>query len=189
MSKPEEEVGEHREAPEDGAHEKEYELLKRIREELGDALITEGTYVHVQPRRVFVEVVPDRIREVVQHLQDTFDMWQFSTLSGRDLGDDLQACYHFFLNDDKIAVTLRVTVPREKPEYPSITTIVPAAEFVENELRELYGVVTIGHPNVRRVELPENWPADEYPMRKDWADPRGLMQRSRTTGPKPKEEL
>lgn len=189
MSKETEPVSEHHSAPEDDAHKEEYKLLKTIRDDLGDAILAEGTYVHSQPRRVFVSVVPDRIREVVQYMQETLDMWQFSTLSGRDLGDDLQACYHFFLNKEKIAITLRVSVPRDKPEYPSLTTIVPAAEFVENELRELYGVIPVGHPNVRRVELPENWPKDEYPMRKDWADPRGLMQRSKTTGAKDKEDL
>jgi Ni,Fe-hydrogenase III component G len=62
--------------------------------------------------------------------------------------------------------------------------LVPAAEFIENEVRELFGIVQIGHPNVRRIELPEDWPANEYPMRKDWEDPRGLMKKSRTTGPK-----
>ena len=189
MSRPVEPVSEHHPAPEDDAHNSEFRILKRIRDDLGDAVIAEGTYVHSQPRRIFVEVVPDRIREVIQYMQETHDMWQFSTLSGRDLGDDLQACYHFVLSKEKIAITFRVSVPRSKPEYPSLTTLVPAAEFVENELRELFGMIPAGHPNVRRVELPETWPKDEYPMRKDWTDPRGLMQRSKTTGAKPKEEL
>lgn len=189
MSQPKDPVSLWHEAPEDEAHQEEYKLLRSIQEELGDALISEGSYVHIQPRRIFIQVVPDRIREVVQYLQETHDMWQFSTLSGVDTGDDLQACFHFFLTESKIAITLRLNVPRSNPEYPAITGIVPGAEFVENELRELYGVVAVGHPNVRRVELPENWPSDEYPMRKDWADPRGLMTRSKTTGPKKKEDM
>lgn len=189
MSQSTETTSEYHPATEDESHKKEYELLRKIREELEGSIILEGTYVHVQPRRVFIEVVPERIREVIQYMQETYDMWQFSTLSGRDLGDDLQACYHFFLTKEKIALTFRVTVPREKPEYPSLTTIVPGAEFVENEMRELFGVIPVGHPNVRRVELPETWPKDEYPMRKDWSDPRGLMSRSKTTGAKAKEEL
>ena len=189
MSRPTEPVSEHHEAPTEGSHNEEYELLQRIISDLGDDIITEGTYVHKQPRRLFIQTKPESLRDVVLYMKDTHDMWQFSTLSGRDLGDDLQAVYHFFLNETKIAITIRVNVPRARPEYPSITDIYPAAEFVENELRELYGIIPLNHPNVRRVELPENWPRDEFPLRKDWTDPRGLMTRSKTTGPKQVEEM
>jgi Ni,Fe-hydrogenase III component G len=188
MSRSSEPVSEHHPAPEE-THKDEYELLHKITSDLGDDIIPEGSYVHTQPRRIFLQVKPERLREVVLYMKDTHDMWQFSTLSGRDLGDDLQAVYHFFLNEKKIAVTIRVNVPRSKPEYPSITDIYPSAEFVENEIRELFGIVPTGHPNVRRVELPENWPKNEFPLRKDWADPRGLMTRSKTIGAKPTEEL
>jgi membrane-bound hydrogenase subunit beta len=187
-SPPETEYVEHYPAPREG-HEAEYALLDYLLKDLADYVLPDDSYVHKQPRRVFVQVKPDHIRDVVQYMQEKYDMWQMSTLSGRDLGDDLQACYHFFLNDKKIAITFRLNVPREKPEYPSITDIIPAAEFIENELREFFGIVAVGHPNPRRIELPENWPADEYPLRKDWTDPRGLMKRSQTTGPKSKEEL
>ncbi|TFG29161.1 NADH-quinone oxidoreductase subunit C [Candidatus Thorarchaeota archaeon] len=189
MSGSNEIISEHHEAPRDGGYEKEYALFDEILSDLGDDIVKEGSYVHKQKRRVFIQVKPETLREVIIYMQNTYDMWQFSTLSGRDLGDDLQAVYHFFLTDKKIGISFRVNVPRSNPEYPSITDIVPAAEFVENELRELYGVVPLGHPNVRRIELPENWPKDEYPMRKDWADPRGLMTRSKTLGAKPLEEL
>lgn len=178
-----EKITEHHPAPREG-HEAEYELLEEMIGDLKDAIIEEDTYVHKQPRRIFVQLHPEKIRNVVQHMLDKYDMWQFITVSGRDLGDDLQACYHFVINDRKIAITFRLNVPRNKPEHPTISDLVPAAEFIENEVRELFGIVQIGHPNVRRIELPEDWPANEYPMRKDWEDPRGLMKKSRTTGPK-----
>lgn len=189
MSKPEEVISEYHAAPRDGGYEKEYALLERIFTDLGSAVIRQGSYVHKQPRRIFIQIIPERLREVIKYMQKTHDMWQFSTLSGRDLGDELQAIYHFFLTYEKIGISFRVNVPRLKPEYPSITDLVPAAEFVENEIRELFGIIPVDHPKVRRVELPENWPKDEFPMRKDWADPRGLMTRSRTLGAKPQEEL
>ncbi|NHI84203.1 MAG: hypothetical protein EAX81_07875 [Candidatus Thorarchaeota archaeon] len=182
-----ESVTEHHMAPEE-EHEEEYALFRQVMADLEGDVLIEGSYVHKQPRRLFFQVLPDKLRDVVQYFMTTHDMWQASTLSGRDLGDDLQANYHFFLNDQKIAITLRVNVPRNKPEYSSITDLMPAFEFVENELRELFGVIPVGHPKPRRCELPENWPKNEYPMRKDWADPRGLMQRSKTTGPKKPEE-
>ncbi|MBD3407942.1 MAG: hypothetical protein GF411_17610 [Candidatus Lokiarchaeota archaeon] len=178
-----------RPAPRESGYQEEYALFDSLLQELSDYVIPSESYVHVQPRRLFLQVKTENIRDVVQYMLDEYDMWQLSTLSGRDLGDELQACYHFFLNDRKIAITFKLNVSREHPEYPSITDLVPAAEFVENEIRELYGIVPVGHPNPRRCELPENWPENEFPLRKDWEDPRGLMERSKTTGPKPKEEL
>ncbi|MCF2137382.1 MAG: NADH-quinone oxidoreductase subunit C [Candidatus Thorarchaeota archaeon] len=189
MSGTESAIPEYRPAERDESHKKEYALLDTILRDQPDAVVAEECYVHVQPRRVFIRVHPEKLRDFIVYMQNTHDMWQFSTLSGRDLGDDLQANYHFFLNAQRIAVTIRLNVPRDHPEYPSITDLVPGAEFVENELRELFGIFPVGHPNVRRCELPENWPSEEYPLRKDWADPRGLMKRSKTVGPKPKEEL
>jgi Ni,Fe-hydrogenase III component G len=179
---------EHHSALREG-HEDEYALLEEILRSLSDAVIENECYVHKQPRRVFIQVKPQAIRDVIQYMQEKYDLWQFSTLSGRDLGEDLQACYHFFINEKKIGVTFRLNVPRSKPEYPSITDLVPAAEFVENEIRELLGIVPIGHPNPRRCELPENWPADEFPLRKDWQDPRNLVNRSKTIDAKSMEEL
>lgn len=189
MSKTDEIISEHHEAPKDAGYEKEYALLERIVSDLSDSVIPQDSYVHKQHHRIFIQVIPEHLRDVIQYMQETHDMWQFSTLSGRDLGDDLQAIYHFFLTELKFCISFRVNVPRSKPEYPSITDLVPAAEFVENEIRELFGIIPVGHPNVRRVELPENWPKEEYPMRKDWTDPRGLMTRSKTLDAKPQEEL
>lgn len=178
-----------RPAPKEAPYLEEYALLEEIMSNQADIVISEGCYVHKQPRRIFVQIQAERIRDFVQYMMDKYGLWQFSTLSGRDLGDELQANYHFFLTDRKIAITIKLNVPRNNPEYPSICEIVPAVEFIENELREMYGIRPMGHPNVRRVELPENWPEGEYPLRKDWEDPRGLLQRSKTLGPKPKEEL
>ena len=157
--------------------------------QLSESVIDEGTYVHKQPRRIFLSLRPGKLREVVQFMQQNYDMWQFCTMTGRDLGDDLQVNYHFFLNEEKIALTFRMNVPRSKPEYESITDIVPAAEFIENEVNDLLGIVPVGHPRPRRMELPEDWPGGQFPLRKDWSDPEGMIEQSKTTGPKPRRKL
>ncbi len=189
MSDTQEIESEMRPAPREDLYSEEYAILDDIITNLSDIVIPDDSYVHKQPRRIFVQIKAEKIRDFIHYMIEKHDMWQFSTLSGRDLEDDLQANYHFFIHPKKIAITIRLNVPRGNPEYSSICDMVPGVEFVENELREMYGIRVIGHPNVRRVELPENWPEGEYPLRKDWDDPRGLLQRSKTLGPKPKEEL
>ena len=57
------------------------------------------------------------------------------------------------------------TLDREHPELPSVCDIWKAADFLEREVFDFYGVVFIGHPDMRRLYLRNDWVG--YPMRKD----------------------
>lgn len=67
-------------------------------------------------------------------------------------------------------VTISVKIPRENPESPSLTRIWPSCEYHERETYEMFGITFTGHPNLRRLLLPEWW-ADTPPMRKDYKPP------------------
>ncbi len=53
------------------------------------------------------------------------------------------------------------------PEFPSVTPLLPAADWYEREVHDLLGLVPAGHPDPRRLVLHENWPDGCYPLRKD----------------------
>ena len=57
------------------------------------------------------------------------------------------------------------TLDREHPELPSVCDIWKAADFLEREVFDFYGVVFVGHPDMRRLYLRNDWVG--YPMRKD----------------------
>ena len=57
------------------------------------------------------------------------------------------------------------TLNREHPELPSVSDIWKAADFNEREVYDFYGIVFIGHPDMRRLYLRNDWVG--YPMRKD----------------------
>jgi len=61
----------------------------------------------------------------------------------------------------------RADVPLEGPAYPSVTPVVPAAHWDEREVRDLLGIVPVGHPDPRRLVLHERWPRGYHPLRKD----------------------
>ncbi|STU62634.1 formate hydrogenlyase subunit 5 [Klebsiella pneumoniae subsp. ozaenae] len=65
---------------------------------------------------------------------------------------------------------MRVEVDANKPEYPSVTPRVPAAVWGEREVRDMYGLVPVGLPDERRLVLPDDWPDELYPLRKDSMD-------------------
>jgi len=64
-------------------------------------------------------------------------------------------------------VTIRVRVPREIPELPSISRIFGGADWYEREAHEMFGIAFSGHPNLIPLVLPED--ATFHPLRKDFS--------------------
>ena len=71
----------------------------------------------------------------------------------------LDAAHGFFI--------LRVPVPPDQPLFTSLTNAVPAANWQEREIQDLFGLKLEGHPNPRRCALHDDWP-QVYPLRKDF---------------------
>jgi len=63
-------------------------------------------------------------------------------------------------------VTLLVSIDAACPELPSLTTAVPAANWHEREMRDLFGIVPVGHPDPRTLVVHDGWPRDTFPLRK-----------------------
>ena len=63
-------------------------------------------------------------------------------------------------------VTLLVGVDPACPEVPSLTTAVPAANWHEREMRDLFGIVPVGHPDPRPLVVHDGWPPGAFPLRK-----------------------
>ncbi len=67
----------------------------------------------------------------------------------------------------KCWVVIASLIPPEDPRYPSVTNDVPAANWAEREARDLLGLEPQGHPDPRRLVLPDDWPDNVYPLRED----------------------
>jgi Ni,Fe-hydrogenase III component G len=70
----------------------------------------------------------------------------------------------------KCWITVRAEVDPVSLEFPSVTPRVPAAVWGEREVRDMYGLRPVGLPDERRLVLPDDWPDDLYPLRKDSMD-------------------
>jgi Ni,Fe-hydrogenase III large subunit/Ni,Fe-hydrogenase III component G len=66
-------------------------------------------------------------------------------------------------------IRLRADLPIDDPSYPSVARLVPAALWDEREVKDLFGIVPIGHPDPRRLVLHERYPGGYHPLRKDVA--------------------
>ncbi len=98
--------------------------------------------------------------------------WGFLTaITGLDSvkTNELEALYHFV--NGAANVNLRVRIPRENASIPSVCGSIPAATFFERELGEMFGITVVGTPNSDRLFLPEEWPTNTPPLRKDFVMP------------------
>ncbi len=73
--------------------------------------------------------------------------------------------------DSAAVVVLRVPLPRDGASVPSVCGPIPSATLYEREFIEMFGVACVGTPNSERLFLPEQWPADAHPLRKDFVVP------------------
>lgn len=118
-------------------------------------------------RRVFVTIKRDRLRDAVRYLRDHEGLTHITTISGVDAGDGIEVLYHLTKKD--LSLILRVKVPMEEPAVDSIVDILNGAVLYEREVHDLLGVVFEGHPDMKRLILPDEWPEGVHPLLKKWS--------------------
>jgi NAD(P)H-quinone oxidoreductase subunit J len=88
-------------------------------------------------------------------------------------GKELVSFYHLIkLSDDSDRpdeVRLKVFLPRDNPRVPSVYWIWKGADWQERESYDMYGIIYEGHPNLKRILMPEDWVG--WPLRKDYVSP------------------
>ena len=77
-----------------------------------------------------------------------------------------QLSYHIVSHVYKERIRLRALVEGDAPAVDSITQVWPAANFYEREVFDLFGIRFEGHPNLRRIMMPDDWQG--HPLRKDY---------------------
>ena len=77
-----------------------------------------------------------------------------------------EVIYHLLSHSRKERVRLKVRLAGKDPSLESITSVWPTANFFEREIFDLFGIRFEGHPNLRRILMPENW--EGHPLRKDY---------------------
>jgi NADH-quinone oxidoreductase subunit C len=77
-----------------------------------------------------------------------------------------QLSYHLLSHASKERIRLRALVDEGDPAIDSITPVWPAANFYEREVFDLFGVRFNGHPDLRRIMMPDDWKG--HPLRKDY---------------------
>ncbi len=83
----------------------------------------------------------------------------------------IEVVYHLFSYRHRHGIVLKVEADRSNPVVPSVEGVWKAANFMEREVYDLFGVTFTGHPDLRRVLLPDDWVG--HPLRKDYQEAGG----------------
>lgn len=129
-----------------------------------------GEDINSTPTAVYLK--SDQLPEVCEFLRDDdrmyFDM--LSCLTGIDNGPEsnMEVVYNLYSIPFDHHLMIKVETGRDKPEVPSVSAIWKTALWHEREAYDLLGINFTGHPDLRRILLPEDW--EGHPLRKDYKE-------------------
>jgi NADH:ubiquinone oxidoreductase subunit C len=117
-------------------------------------------------RRIFARVGVDSFKEAARYTILDLGFDHLSTITGIDLGGEVEVVYHLVLKG-ATALSLSVRAPKDNPAIPTISDIMPNAAIYEREVNDLVGIRFEGLEDSSPLILPEGWPGEVHPLRKE----------------------
>ena len=142
------------------------EVLKDLREKFKGDIIE---LFDKSPKRVYVEIKPESIIKLSEFIFRNLGA-RFNIASGVDVRYNIEILYHFTIEEINLLISVRVKLPKDKLEIDSIANIIKGANWIEREIHEILGINFKGHPDMRKLLLPDEWPEGVYPMRSDYEE-------------------
>jgi NADH-quinone oxidoreductase subunit C len=143
-------------------------IAQRVGQQVGDDAVSGSVFYR---REATLDVSPARVRDVLSYLRDRDpDPWPLlMSVHGVDyLPEEPRLGVHYQLLSterlDRLGVRTRIGV--DDPKLPSVVDIFPTADYQEREIFDMFGVVFEGHPDLRRILMPEDY--EGFPQRRDF---------------------
>jgi NADH-quinone oxidoreductase subunit C len=142
-------------------------IVEQLKKKFGDKI---GAFTADNPDP-FVLVDRQALVEVCQFLkhEPALELDFLPSVSGLDLKDKVQVVYHLWSYKHRHGIVLKVELAPSDLSVPTVSGVWRAANWLEREQYDLFGVVFTGHPDLRRIMLPEDWVG--HPLRKDYVFP------------------
>jgi NADH-quinone oxidoreductase subunit C len=161
------------------------EIFAILKEKYGESV---KSLTPPQPVEPYITVNPLQVDKICTFLRDHQDL-QFDcllVLSGVDdangtkqteadgsvviNGGTLSVWYHIESTVLRHKIVIKTETPRERPEVVSVAEVWRAADWHEREAYDMFGIIFLNHPDLRRILMPYDWEAG-YPLRKDYKNP------------------
>jgi membrane-bound hydrogenase subunit beta len=124
---------------------------------------------------VVISVSREKVAEAIKRISSLPGLYHLSTISGVDLGQEIEVLYHFWKGRD--IVTVRILVPKADPHVQSVCGLLPSSLLYEAEVKDLLGVQFDGNPLMRqKLLLPDSYPEGAPPPLTKEADPEKIRK-------------
>lgn len=119
---------------------------------------------------VHIFVSPERIVDVLTFLRDEHEFSLLSAMTAVDYWPQDRPRFHVVYQltslTQNLSLQVRVPLNSEDPKMPTATGVFAAANWREREILDMFGIPFQGHPDPRRILLPEDWQG--HPLRRDY---------------------
>jgi Ni,Fe-hydrogenase III large subunit/Ni,Fe-hydrogenase III component G len=164
------------------------QIIDRIKFGLNGRVHSEN----VTPNILIANVSDQDLVATVQNILNELN-GRFITSIGidkRELAGHFEVNNAFSLDRDKLFLIVRTEINPVIAAIPSLTPLIPGANWAEREVRDMIGVTPIGHPDPRRLVLPDDWPEGIHPLRRDFRfneHPERVTTAKSTMKPRPED--
>jgi NADH-quinone oxidoreductase subunit C len=145
------------------------QIHQRLAARFGDGQVGPLAPANKDP---FAVVKPESIVEVCRFLKDDPDLAMDCLMNLGTVDwpkkNQIEVVYHLFSYAKGHGFILKVLLDRAKPEIASVEGVWKSADWLEREQFDLMGVVFTGHPDLRRIMMPDDWVGN--PLRKDYKE-------------------
>lgn len=118
-------------------------------------------------RRIWADVPREHLIEVLEFANGELGFTSLCTVTGLDLGDQVQLIYHL-ADGLGVVLNLKENAPKADPVFDTATNLYQGGMLYELEARNLLGITIRDIPEDIHYPLPDGWPEGQYPLRKDW---------------------
>jgi NADH-quinone oxidoreductase subunit C len=123
----------------------------------------------LQRRRIVVQIRKESLLEIANYFLDELK-YRFIIASGMVADNGYDILYHFSDDRKGYVVSLKVNIEGTKPEIESLANMINAANWIEREIHELFGIKFKNHPNLTKLISDGNWREDEHPYARQQRD-------------------
>jgi NADH-quinone oxidoreductase subunit C len=139
-----------------------------VRDKVGDEAVVDTIYYREQAT---LDIAPASVHDVLRYLSREADepFERLMSVHGVDyLPDEPRLGVHYeLLSMDRVErLRVRTRMGAEDPVVPSVVDLFPTADFQEREIYDFFGVQFDGHPDLRRILMPEDYVG--FPQRRDF---------------------
>jgi NADH-quinone oxidoreductase subunit C len=143
-------------------------LFATIEKALPGGRLERASSVDLQPT---IYVSRDDLPTVTRALRDNPDagfgfLAELTAIDWLPREPRFEVVYILVSIEHRLRLRVKVRLPGDDPRLPTVSDVWPAANWLEREVWDMFGIAFDGHPDPRRLLMPEDW--EGYPLRKDY---------------------